>query len=153
MLHSLTYSLIDHLAKNVSELTEVVWLYDGVSLTDRDKPFGTIEQMPEESEIIAAGRIDYNEVYHFQVGLRARNISERSRLSEKIKQVLRQPNITFLDTTGPTPTSAGFFVADIDAVTPMPIGDLTNETDEHRVYFDVSVSMYRENENGLNFTQ
>jgi hypothetical protein len=153
VIHSLTYSLLAYVEAQAPELTEVVWIYDGVSLSDRVKPFGSIEQMPEENEVIAAGRFDYNEVYHFQVGLFARNATERARLSEKVKQVLRQPDIPFLDTTGPTPTSAGFFVANVDAVTPVPSGDLADETHTHHLYFDVSVSIYRENGEGLKFTQ
>jgi hypothetical protein len=153
VLHSLTYSIIDHIQNTVPDVGDVVWLYDGVSLTDRAKPFVTVEQLTEESTAIATGRLDYGETYHFQIGLRATSVSERSRLSESLKQTLRQPDIPFLDTTGPTPVSAGFFVAEIDAVTPMPSDDLTNETDKHLVYFDVSIEVYRVNGNGLDYTQ
>lgn len=153
MIHALTYSLLAHLDTQVPELTEVVWYYDGVSLTNRAKPFATVEQMPEENELIAAGRLDYREIYHFQIGLFAQSAGERARLSEKLKQVLRQPDIPFLDTRNYPPVTAGFFVADVDAVTPVPNDDITDDTHKHHLYFDVSVGMYRVNGNGLSFTQ
>ena len=152
MLHALTYSIIKHLDTQVTELTEVVWMYDGVSLTGRVKPFSTVEQMPEASDDIAAGRTDFEEVYRFQIGLHANSVSERSKISEKVKSALRQTNITFYDTTGPTPVSAGFFVCDVNAVTPIPVEDSADNTNKHRVYFDVGVTIYRGN-NDVTFTQ
>jgi hypothetical protein len=153
MLHALTYSIIDHLKTQVPELSEVVWMYDGVSLTNRVKPFSTIEQMQSNSLLLNAGRTDYEETFRFQVGLFGRSISERSTLSETIKSVLRQPNIPFLNTSVNPATVAGVFVCDVLAVTPMPVDDVADETNKHRVYFDVEVNVYRVNADGINFTQ
>lgn len=153
MLHSLTYSIIDHIRKSVPELTEVVWIYDGISIEKKVKPFVTVEQLTEEDEQASAGRDYYSETYHFQVGLRAKNMSERSRLSDKLKETIRQSDIPLLSTETNPPKQAGFFVADIDAVTPMPSDDVANEIDKHRTYIDVAVEVYRTNGNGLNIEQ
>lgn len=152
MLHAITFSIIKHLDTQVTELTEVVWMYDGISLTGKVKPFSTVEQMAEESELLAAGRTDFDETYRFQIGLHANSVSQRSTLSEKVKTALRQPNITFYDTSGPAPVSAGFFVCDVNAVTPIPVEDSADNTNKHRVYFDVEVTIYRSNGDEV-FTQ
>jgi hypothetical protein len=154
LLHALTYSIISHLDSQVPELTEVVWMYDGVSLTDRVKPFATIEQMPSSSAVIAAGRQDFEETYRFQIGLFANNISERSKLAEKVKSALKQSNISLLDTSQPfPPPTVGSFVCDVLAVTPIPVEDTADNTNKHRVYFDVEVMVYRGVADDLNFTQ
>lgn len=145
MLHALTFSIINHLKTQVKELTDVVWIYDGVDLTGREKPFSVVEQMPEASTLLASGREDYEETYRFQVGLYARSISERTKLSESVKNALRQPKITLLDTSVIPPTISGVFICDVTAVTPIPIDELANETNKHRVYLDVEVSIYRAN--------
>lgn len=144
MLHALTYSIIAHLKANVPALKDVVWMYDGISLTGRSKPYVTVEQMQENMDVLAKERAYYEVIYRFQVGLRANSISERSRLTEAVRQALMKPNIQLLNTNGPAPVSAGFFYCDVTAVVPMPVEDMANETDKHRVYFDVEVpAIYR----------
>lgn len=152
MLHSLTYSLIRCL-KDVAMLTDVVWIYDGIELTGRTKPFSTVEQMQDDFIPIAAGRDDFQDIYRFQVGLYANSISERSKLTEAIKSQLRKSKIPFYNTSNPTPALSGFFVCDVTAVTPMSQDDVSNQTNKHRVYFDVEVTVYRSGSNDLNFTQ
>lgn len=141
MLHGLTYSVISHLRAKVRDLNDVVWLYDGVSLTGRPKPFATVEQMQTNAELLAAGRLDYDDTFRFQIGLRARSVSERSRLTDEIKNALRQPHITLLDTSAATAKEAGFFDVEVTAITPMPIESASDETNKHRVYFDVEISV------------
>ena len=141
MLHELTYSIITHLKAEVSELNDVVWMYDGVSLTGRAKPFASVEQMPSGHEMLAAGRTTYDDTYRFQIGLMATSISERSRLSDKMKNALRQPNLTLYQTSQFPATEIGFFNCDVLAVTPMPVESATDETNKHRVYLDVEVSV------------
>jgi len=153
MLHALTWSLIEHLRNQVPEANDVVWVYDGVSLTGRTKPFLTVEQMTGNSESIAAGRLDYEDIFRFQVGLRSRNIGERSRLTDVVKDVLRQPNIPLYDTRIFPPTEEGVFVCDVKRVVPIQAETTEDETNRHRVYFDVEVTVYRRNADGLNFNQ
>ena len=153
MIHALTYSLIQYLKTKAPELTEVVWMYDNITLTGKTKPFATVEQLDEDSETLAAGREDFEEIYRFQIGLHTRSVGERSKMSDKAKVALRQSDIPFLDTTGPAPVSAGFFVCDVTGVTPIPIKDVEDETNTHRVYLDVAVTVYRQNNDVINFTQ
>jgi len=145
MQHALTYSLIAHLRDNVTQLNDVVWMYDGVSLTGRAKPFATVEQMPVESANLSKERLYYGETYHFQIGLFASNASERSRLEETMLTALREPNMTLYDTSGTAPSPVGVFYCDVDAVTPMTADDASSDTNKHRLYFDVSVTGDRTN--------
>jgi len=153
MLHALTYSIITHIKTHMSDVTNVIWMYDGVSLTNVSKPFSTVEQMPTNVESLSAGHEDFEEIYRFQIGLHTRSVSERSKLTEKLTTVLRQKNISFFDTSGSAPVSAGFFVCDVTGVTPIPVDDVADTTNQHRVYFDVEVTVYRQNGDSINFTQ
>lgn len=152
MIHSLTYSLIAHLETQVNELTDVVWIYDGISLTSKVKPFGTVEQMQANTNVIAKEREYYETTYRFQVGLHANSISERSKLQERVKIALLQSNIPYLDTSGPSPIADGFFYCDVNSEVPIPVESATDETNKHRVYFDVEVYIQRKN-GGTNYEQ
>lgn len=155
MRHALTYSIIDLLRNQVPEVSgRVTWIYDGVSITGDEKPLLTIESIAENDELMSAGRLDFSEVYAWQVGVFTRTVAERERLSETVKTVLRQRSIPFLDTRGSVPAETGrTFVADVIRVVPMPADDIANETNRHRSYIDVEVAMYRVNGDSLNFTQ
>lgn len=155
MRHALTYSLIDHLRTQVPEVSgRVTWMYDGVSLTGTEKPFLTIESITENDVLLAAGRRDFAETYAWQIGVRARSMAERERLTETVKTALRQRDIPFVDTRGGAPAESGqTFVADVIRTVPMPSDNMANETDRHRTYVDVEVSLQRINGDGLNFEQ
>ncbi|MBW3113488.1 hypothetical protein KYJ26_16665 [Bacillus sp. MCCB 382] len=148
MLHEITYSIIAHLKADVDELNDVVWMYDGVSLTGRAKPFASVEQMQANTNVIAKERSYYETTYRFQVGLYADSVSQRSRLEDSIRQALLQPNITLLNTSQFPPTEAGFFYCDVLAATPMPVESASDETGKHRLYFDIEV--YVQVKNGEN---
>jgi len=144
MLHAIQYSIIRHLNETVTELNDVVWIYDGVTLTGRAKPFAIVEQMQDDTTVIAKERAYYETIYRFQIGLLARSTAERAKLTEKMRQALLQPNIPLFNTDGPSPTSAGFFYCDVTAVTPMPVENTADETNKHKVYFDIEVpAIYR----------
>jgi hypothetical protein len=145
MIHNLTHSIIAHLKAQVSELTDVVWIYDGVSLSKKAKPFGSVEQMQANTNVITKEREYYETTYRFQVGLYAKSISERSKIQEKVKTALLQPNITYFDTSGPSPNANGFFYCDVTSEVPVPVESATDETNKHRVYFDVEVYVQRKN--------
>lgn len=156
MNHALTFSLISHLRTQVPEVSNrVMWIYDGVTLSDTEKPFLSMESITSpQNAVIAAGRTDYSERYTWQVGVRARSMAERERLIETVISALRQRNIEFIDTrTNPPTASTQVFVVDVIRAVPMPSDDASNDTDKHRAYIDVECEIYRVNSDGLNFTQ
>lgn len=145
MIHSLTYSIITHLKSQITELTDVVWIYDGISLSQKAKPFGSVEQMQANTNVITKEREYYETTYRFQVGLYAKSISERSKLQEKVKATLLQPDITYFDTSGPSPSANGFFYCDVTSEVPVPVESATDKTNQHRTYFDVEIYVQRKN--------
>lgn len=155
MIHALTYSVIEHLRDQVPEVGgRVLWRYDGLQLTGREKPFIVVEQLADNNALLAAGRRDYTETYALQIAVHARSVDERSRLSYNVAQALRQPAIPFYDTSGALPVLTELtFVVDVTAITPIPVENVENETDYHRAYIDAEITIYRTNYDGLNFTQ
>jgi dipeptidase len=154
LIHAITYSIIEHLRDKIPEVGgRVIWIYDGVTLTGREKPFITVAQLIDTSALLNAGRRDFAETYAFQIGIRARSTDERSRLSYKVAEELRTP-IALYDTRG---TSAVLtdktFVIDVNTITPITVDAVENETDYHHAYIDAEVLIYRTNKDGLNFTQ
>lgn len=144
--NALTYSLVEHLRNQVTEVAEVVYVYDGIELSGRTKPFLTVQLMTEGNSLITAGLRDYEEIYRWQVGIFARNIAERTRLQGTVKDVLRQRNIPLYDTRQPAPfPQVGVFVLRVMNGTPMPIDNAESETYRHRFYFDVECELYRVN--------
>lgn len=139
MLHELTYSLKEHLDDEVSDLEEVVWVFPGVSLSDRDKPFATVQSLETESEDLSKDHAYFEEIYHFQVGLFTETHAKLARLTEKMKNALRRPSITLYSTDDDKPVRAGYFYANLKSETPMPAEDYEDETNKHRTYYDVEV--------------
>jgi hypothetical protein len=154
MIHNLTYSLISHLKTKIPTLTDIVWIYDGVSLTSKVKPFGTIEQMQANTNVIDKERDYFETIYRFQIGVHANSISERSKLQESVKLALLQPNIAYLDTSKPSPPpTIGYFYCDVLSEVPVPVESATDNTNKHKVYFDVEVYVQKRNDGGTNFEQ
>jgi hypothetical protein len=155
MNHALTYSILSHLKTQVTEVANsVTWIYDGVTLTGTAKPFLTVEQLTDINEVNAAGRTSYTETYTWQIGVFARNVSERTRLCDTVRTALRQRNIEFIDTrTVPATATTDTFAIDVGRTVPIPLDDVSDDTNAHRAYIDVEVTVQRVNADGLAFTQ
>jgi hypothetical protein len=141
MLHAIQHSIIEHLRESVAELKDVVWMYDGIVLTGRVKPYVTVEQMQDNTTVLAKERAYYEVIYRFQIGLTANSAGERTKVQETVRKALLNPKITLYNTDGPRSTDAGFFYCDVTAVTPMPVDATADDTSKHRVYFDVEIPM------------
>jgi hypothetical protein len=66
-------------------------------------------------------------------------------MQERVKLALLQPNLTYFDTNGPSPSANGFFYCDVLSEVPIPVESVTDETNKHRVYFDVEIYVQRKN--------
>lgn len=151
MIYGFSLSLRKFLDDYMPEAKEVILMRDGVTLANRLKPFLTVEYLGGSDNLEAAGRESYEEIYYFQVGIRAKDITERFRLEEKVKTVLRRPDgIVFYDDNA-AETSIRFNV-DVGEFTPISNDDTSNESEYHRGYFDVSITIYR-NTGDSEFTQ
>lgn len=138
-LTDIQYSIIQHL-RAIPGIVDVLWFYNGLTLTDRVKPFFVVENMQESGEKLAAGRDAYQETFRFQVGIYADSQNEINRKAQEAKQILRK-QITLLDTSQQQPSAAGFFYADPGDIVPVKLDDPTDVTSIHRSYIDVTVEI------------
>lgn len=135
MQHEITSSIKAHLQRKGNE---VVWMYQGVKLPDI-LPIITIEQMKNDNEFISKGREAIETTYRHQVGIRARNESEKVQMQSEIHRIFLLDKFDLLDTTKiPTPVVGSFYVKPV-SITPI-ISNLINDVSgKHRVYFDIEV--------------
>jgi hypothetical protein len=134
---NIQHSLRTHIAAKTGINT--VWVYDGVKLP-KVKPFVTIEQMQNNTTVISKQREAVRTIYRFQIGLFASSATDRARKQDELKRVLLFDEIELLDAT--TPDASGVvFNANITAEVPMPAEDISDETNKHRVYFDVEIDV------------
>jgi len=117
-----------------------VWIYDGVKLPTT-KPFLTIEDLQTQHETLDKMREVAESTYRFQVGVYASSSAQKAKLPEEIKRVLTFNQIPLLDTSQSGFPAVGFFIADVERITPIPNEDITSQTNNHRVYLDVSVEV------------
>jgi hypothetical protein len=134
---NIQHSLRTHIGSKTGINT--VWVYDGVKLP-KSKAFITIEQMQNNTTIISKQREAVRTIYRFQIGLFATSAIDRARKQDEIKRILLFDKIELIDATTPG-QALGFFNADITAEVPMPAEDISDETNKHRVYFDVEIDL------------
>lgn len=131
-------SILRHLEQKTG--LRVIWIYDGVTLPDEtQKPYVTIEQMQDDITILAKQREAVETIYRFQVGLFARTAAERAKLQENVRKIFLYDDFALLDTSQPGFPSVGFFNCTVERIVPMPVDDITEKSQYHRVYFDVFV--------------
>lgn len=140
MIYGITLSIRQFLASYMPEVTEVVLMRDGVTLSGRAKPFLSVSYLGSQDELLAAGRKSYEEIERFQIGVHAQDITQLLRLQSKVKTLLRRPDGIVRYTDDAVATDERFHV-DVSAFTPITNEDSSNATANHRGYFDVSVKI------------
>lgn len=115
-----------------------VWVYDGVKLPE-EKPFTTVEQMMAETEIISKGRQAVRTIFHFQVGVHARNPNERARYQDVLQRLFLFGKIPLIDAE--TGAQNGHLRVNAPYVTPIPAEDISDKSNYFRLYFDVTVDV------------
>ena len=139
MQHEIQHSLITHLRSKFAGVT-VVWVYDGVTLP-AVKPFITVEQMQNNNAILSKGRESIRTVLRFQVGLYAKSSTDKARLQSDIVSAINFEKITLYRTSQSPAIAVGFFDAFVTNVVPIPAEATESETQKHKVFFDVEVSL------------
>lgn len=146
MSEDITYSLRKALEDNLPEITKAQIISDGVSLTDIEKPFLTIEYLDETPLVTATGRESYLDTYNYQVGVFARDISELLQLQTKVREVIREKyghTLYTFDTQTDTFVDSGDVLPfDDNGFTPIRNEDSSNTTFDHHGYFDVGARVY-----------
>lgn len=134
--YDLAYSLQRFLAGETGIVSDIV--YDGYTL-DKSKPFITIEQMQNNTEILVKQREAVQVIYRFQIGLHASNPVEKMREQERISELLTFKEMPYYSTEKSVDQPVGYFLCDLKAVVPMPAGEQSRQSEYHRVYFDIEI--------------
>jgi hypothetical protein len=141
MVYGITLSLRQFLASYMPEVTEVVLMRDGVSISGKTKPFLTVQYLGSQDELLTAGRKGYEEIHRYQIGVHAADVAQMLRLESKVKTLLRRPDGIVRYTDEAIATEERFNV-DVSGFTPITNEDSSNTTANHRGYFDASVTIY-----------
>lgn len=113
-------------------------VYDGYKMSET-RPLVTIEPMQNNVESTTKQRESVQTLYRFQIGLRAGNGVEKSRLQERISNAFLFDKLPYYDTEKSADNPVGFFSVNLTAVVPMPSDDIAKHSERHRVYFDVEI--------------
>lgn len=141
MLYEIMLSLRLYLSEEFPELSDVQFMYEGVKISGKEKPFLTMEDLATPSQLLSAGQKSYDETYVLQIGLYARNYGERLKLQSRITESLRKAIPMYNDSFELTGES---FVCDVNDFTTIGNDDLANVTNNFHGYFDVSVELLRD---------
>lgn len=117
-----------------------VWIYDGVKLPT-EKPFLTIEDLQAQHSTLEKMREIVGSTYRFQIGVFAQTSAQKAKLPDEITRLLTFNKIPLIDTSQSGFPAVGFFVAEVERVTPMLNDDVSNVTNNHRAYIDVTVEL------------
>lgn len=136
MQYNLHASLITHL-RTTTEMP-VIWHQSGMKLPS-ENPFITIEQMPNNNEILSKQRESIQTTFRFQIGLFASSGSTRSRQQSAISRILLYDKIPYTDYAQLPTQVVGFFICNVTAEVPFNADAIEELTRYHRVYFDVEI--------------
>lgn len=139
-----SYSIRKYLDEYFEEISRAVIMEDGISLSTLPKPFATIEYLGLTDELVSAGRRSFEEQHRYQLGAFARSAHERSKLSERFRQLLIDPDgIPIYDLATGLQTERRF-VVDVSEFTTLSAEDNSNETFQNHGYFIVEIEILRD---------
>lgn len=132
MLNDIMYSS----KKVLEEFAPTTWLFDGVSISGKPKPFLTIESLI--ATIDRYSKDNYAKDQLIQIGVYSDTVSNRNTLQDQIIDRLERRPIDLYDTSS-TPTLVGFLYVEVQSCEPIPQGDETEVTAKHRSYITVTI--------------
>lgn len=114
------------------------WIYDGYAYPE-EKPFITIEVLPDERRVLSKQRESVQVIEHLQIGYHAKNIVDRTKVAEEIARLLTFEKIPHYITEQSVDQSVGFFSVNLTSVVPISADEKSRQSEYHRVYFDVEI--------------
>ncbi len=109
-------------------------------ITQHGLHYFTVEQMPNNYRVLAKQRESVEATYRFQIGLFAEHATQRAQLQERLQQTFIFDRFPYLNTESHPATECGSFLCDLTGVVPMFAEAVNNQSDYHRVYFDVEIT-------------
>lgn len=111
--------------------------YDGIVLPDK-KPFAYIESLESFQYEQSKQRESIRKDNRYQIGLYANSLAERMSLQDDISSLLTFHEFTYYNEDGEETDKTFEVDADFSEM-PIPNDDISNKTDNFRMFFDISV--------------
>ncbi|MEH7456321.1 hypothetical protein V7183_03570 [Bacillus sp. JJ1127] len=124
------------LKKALEEFAPTTWVFDGVSLTGKAKPFLTIESLM--GTIDRYSKENYARNHLIQIGVYSDTVSNRNELQDRIIDRLERRPID-LYVTSPTPTLVGFLYAEVLSFESVPQESTEQVTAKHRSFITITI--------------
>ncbi len=135
--HGLNRSILLYLREKFSD-AQVDLMFDGYEMS-AERPLILIEPMLNNYEILAKQREAVGVTYRYQIGLFDKNSVNLSINQERLQDVFNFDKFPFYDTLQSPAIQTDCFYCDLTDVVPMPNGDLSKRSNNHKVYFDIEI--------------
>lgn len=113
------------------------WVFDGVDISGKAKPFLTIENLTGTIDRYSKDR--FGKDYLVQIGVYGDTVFNRNELQDEIVNRLESGDIDLYETGSGTPVLAGSFYAEVSSVEPMPQDEANQTTMKHRSYITITI--------------
>ncbi|MBS9803122.1 hypothetical protein J4052_09115 [Bacillus toyonensis] len=133
MLNDVMYSL----KKLLDVFAPTTWIYDGVSVSGKDKPFITIEDL--SGTISRYSKENFSRDHLIQVGVYADKIFDRNDLQDRIINRFEKGSIDLFDTSKKNPERIGFFNAKVKSFEPLSQKDIEILTAKHLSFITITI--------------
>ncbi|MBO1582718.1 hypothetical protein [Bacillus sp. XF8] len=125
------------LKKALEEFAPTTWMYDGVTLTGKAKPFLTIESLT--GTIDRYSKENYARNHLIQIGVYSNTVSNRNEIQDRIIDRLERRPIDLYDTSSKTPMLVGFLYAEVSSFEPIPQESGEQVMAKHRSFITVTI--------------
>ncbi len=125
------------LKKALEEFAPTTWVFDGVSLTGKPKPFLTIESLT--GTIDRYSKDNYARNHLIQIGVYSDTVSNRNEIQDRIIDRLDRRPIDLYDTSSKTPTLVGFLYAEVSSFEPIPQESTEQVTAKHLSFITITI--------------
>ncbi|SEG83034.1 hypothetical protein SAMN04487919_13444 [Bacillus sp. ok061] len=133
MLNDVMYSL----KKLLDVFAPTTWIYDGVSVSGKDKPFITIEDL--SGTISRYSKENFSRNHLIQVGVYADKIFDKNDLQDRIINRFEKGSIDLYDTSKKNPERIGFFNAKVKDFEPLSQKDVEILTAKHLSFITITI--------------
>ncbi|MDA2379179.1 hypothetical protein PDN17_23030 [Bacillus cereus] len=133
MLNDVMYSL----KKLLDVFAPTTWIYDGVSVSGKDKPFITIEDL--SGTISRYSKENFSRNHLIQVGVYANKVFDRNDLQDRIINRFEKGSIDLYDTSKKNPERIGFFNAKVKDFEPLSQKDVEILTAKHLSFITITI--------------
>ena len=133
MLNDVMYSL----KKAMDVFAPTTWIYDGVSVSGKEKPFLTIEDL--SGTISRYSKDNFSKNHLIQIGVYTDEVFKRNDLQDKIINRLEKGSIDLYDTSKKNPVLIGFLSVKVKNFQPLSQEDVSNSTAKHLSFITVTI--------------